>query len=834
MKYIIFGLLALSITPFLIDAQPLNTKSSPQKIDFNKDIRPILNSKCAKCHGGVKRKGGFSILYRSEVLAKAKSGDIPIVVGKPDQSELINRITHSDPDEIMPPSDSELKLSKVEIQKLTQWIKEGANYVDHWAYVKPKKSTPPTVKQKKWISGTIDRYILARLEKEGLKPEVRASKETLIRRLSLDLIGLPPTLEELDNYLKDKSPKATEKIIDRLLASPKFGERWATMWLDLARYADTNGYEKDAGRTIYDYRDWVIKAFNRDLPYDQFTIDQIGGDLLKNPTPQQLVATGFHRNTMRNTEGGVDKEEFRTYAVFDRVNTTWVTWMGTSFGCVQCHGHPYDPFKNEEYYKFMDYFNSSPNFQIIQTPYVIYTKENLKLKKQYDKEIKNLSKFLKYPSKEMKKKVLKSQKIWEVFVLGDSGHSKKKRKKTPKDILKIVKTAAGDRSKKDIAKLEKYYYGISKERRSVLKDINLTKSKINRIKPTVKTLTMKDLPKNKMRETKILIKGNFLDQGKKVKRGLPKSLHAMPKGAPDNRLGIAQWLVSPENPLTARVAVNRYWEQLFGFGLVETLEDFGTQGSAPSHFKLLDYLALKFQNDYKWSMKKIIKEIVMSSTYQQSSKITPAKLAKDPRNILLSRGARVRLSAEQIRDQALFIGGILSSKMYGPGVYPPQPAGMPKTVYNSSGWRTSKGEDAHRRAIYTLWKRTTPYPSMISFDKPSREFCVARRIRTNTPLQALISLNDPVYVEAAKSLASRILKGKKTDEDRIRLAYRISLSRQPKKNELKIMLAFYQGELKNFKKQKQDAKDFAGEPHLAAWTLVGTILLNLDECITKR
>jgi hypothetical protein len=601
----------------------------------------------------------------------------------------------------------------------------------------------------------------------------------------LDLIGLPPTPAEVDAFVNDTSPDAYEKVVDRLLASPHYGERWAKPWLDLARYGDTHGYEKDPRRTIWPYRDWVINALNKDMPFDQFTIEQLAGDLLPNATLDQRIATGFHRNTMINTEGGVDAEEYRVAAVVDRVNTTATVWLGTTLACAQCHTHKYDPFTQQEYYQLFAFFNSNAD------------------KSTSDGDM------LQLPTPEQQ------------AVLDE------------------------------IAKLEAVQ-SRSAALKAVRDQLAEAKKKLNA--EVAKTLVMKDLPEP--RETFVHIRGNFLNKGDKVEAGVPNVLHplAIAEGAPLNRLALAKWLVSPDNPLTARVMVNRIWEQFFGRGLVLTSEDFGSRGEPPSHPELLDWLATEFVRD-GWSMKRMQRLIVLSATYRQSAAVSPALLEKDPYNRLLARGPRVRLPAELVRDQALAVSGLLSRKIGGPSVMPPQPDGIWNSPYSGEKWQTSTGEDRYRRGLYTFWKRTSPYPSFMSFDAPSREFCVVRRPRTNTPLQALTLLNDPVYVEAAQALARRIVIGGDDPMSRAEHGFRHVLARTPTSAEVEALVALYQTEVAHYRQDVNSADAMAGKfdqkqpklekpqetlktkvvesADLAAWTVVANVLLNLDEAVTK-
>lgn len=581
-----------------------------------------------------------------------------IVPGDSAKSRVIARVSHAS--RPMPPTGP--RLTDAEISLLKKWIDGGAGYTKHWAYEKPKRTAyPPT-------ANAIDYFVQQQLQAEKLTPAKPADRGTLARRAALDLIGVPPEPAVLAKYMQGGS---YSEYLDALLASPQYGERWAKVWLDLARYADTQGYEKDSKRTIWPYRDWVIRAFNENLPFDKFTTLQLAADLMPDPSVDDLIATGFHRNTMTNTEGGTDDEEFRDAAIRDRVATTGQVWMGQTWGCAQCHTHKYDPLSHKEFYQIYAFFNQT----------------------------------------------------------ADDDHP------SDRPVLKLTSTAS--------------------------------------------TLVMKELAEDKRRKTRIYDRGNFLTPGEEVHAAVPAAFHKLPEKAPVNRLGFAQWLVSQENPLTARVTVNRFWSRLFGRGLVESEEDFGTQGVGPTHPELLDELALDFQKD--WDMKKLLKRIAMSETYQQSSEVSPELLQKDPANKFYARGARFRLDAEMVRDQALAVAGLLSHKQFGPPVMPWQPDGVWLVVYNGDRWVTSKGEDRYRRAMYTFMRRSSAYPSMMNFDAPTGETCTIRRIRTNTPLQALTSMNDPAFMEAAQRLAERAQK--ESPADPAKRLFELVLLRQPNKAE---------------------------------------------------
>jgi mono/diheme cytochrome c family protein len=776
-------------------AIPSRALSAEAIVDYNRDIRPILSKNCFACHGqdDGHRAAKLRLDRRDTALLPRKRG-AAIVPGVPEKSLLLSRVSATDDDERMPPMQTGNALTKTQIATLKRWIAQGAPYAEHWAFLKPKRWPLPAVRDGAWPRNGLDFFVLARLEKKGLGPMAEADRYALLRRASLDLRGLPPTPQEVEAFANDTSADAYEKAVDRFLQDAAYGERWARMWLDLARYADSAGYGSDPLRTIWRYRDWVIDAFNRNLPYDRFTVEQLAGDLLPNPTLEQRTATAFHRNTMTNTEGGTDDEEFRVAAVKDRIDTTMQVWMGLTMGCAKCHSHKYDPITQKDYYSFYAFFNqTADNDQPDERPTLaVPSAEQLEQNRRIDAGIAALKKQLAAPS------------LVAVRAL----------RRTPIPVESLVLLA-------EIGKLEKSRPAI----------------------PTVPVMV--ELPPKQRRQTHLMMKGNFLNPGEKVEPGLPAAFPPLPKDAPVNRLGVAKWLLAADNPLTARVAVNRYWAALFGIGLVETEEDFGTQGDMPSHPELLDWLATEYVR-LGWDTKAFLKLLVTSATYRQSSKVTTEALAKDPRNRLLSRGPRFRLEAEMVRDQALALSGLLSRKMHGPSVYPPQPPGLWQAAFNGQRtWATSKGEDRYRRGLYTFWRRTVPYPSMATFDATSRETCTMRRIRTNTPLQAFVTLNDPCYVEAAQALARRIVKeGGSTVEDRARFGLQLCLCRPPQAEQIKHVAGLFQSEREHYRKDAKAALALATEPlgplpagmdaaELAAWTVVANVLLNLDAVLMK-
>jgi hypothetical protein len=886
--------------------------SFEKEIDFNAQVKPILNKKCIACHGGVKQQGGFSVLFREEALAKTKSGRPAIIPGNPDDSEFIKRIKSSDPEERMPYKHPALNGEEIDI--LSAWVKQGAKWGKHWAYVSVAATAVPEI-DNAWIRNDLDRFILAKLEENKLKPSNAADKATLLRRVSLDLIGTYPSERLAQSYLNSKDEsKAYDILVDSLLASPKFGERWATMWLDIARYADTKGYESDPNRNIWAYRDWVIKSFNQNMPYNQFISCQIAGDLFPNPTDAQYIATAFSRNTPTNDEGGTNNEEFRTAAVLDRVNATWEGLMGTTFSCVQCHSHPYDPFKHDEYYKFMSYFNNTRD-EDVSAEYPLFKNYNDSLKYQLDNLVNwvkmvsgkqrsdQINLFLKTgqpavnstTADQLGNAVIGNHNINLFFKNSSSARLKlvdlnnvdqlilRYNCTKPNGIMTIHSGSLNGPVikswKVEVTKGNENVI-INFPKQSGIKDVylqytnNSAKNKdefmiffdwfyfnqqfpgkghagyekykktfvdlMNAQVPT--TPIMIENPSSMERKNYVFVRGAWTTKGKEVKMGVPKMLaFAMPENAPQNRMGLSMWLTDKRNPLVSRTMVNRLWEQLYGAGLVETLEDMGTQGIPPTHQELLDFMAYQFMHEYNWSVKKMLKELVMMATYRQDSRVTEELKEKDLFNKFYARGSRVRLSAEQIRDQNLAICGVLSNKMYGPPVMPWQPEGIWFHAYNGSKWNKSDGEDQYRRGIYTYWKRTAPYPSAIAFDGASRIACTPRRIRTNTPLQALVTLNDSVYIDLARKLAVRMEKiGGNTYSGKISKGYEMILFKSIPQNKLKIFEQLYTKALASFKKSKTNVSALMGDkqknykPEQAAMVVVANAMLNLDEVITKN
>ena len=1173
-----------SITSFLLSTGvwlQIASGAAPVPPDFQRDIRPILSAKCIQCHGPdeKERKGGqkgvgLRLDTATGIVADLGDGRRAVVPGEPGKSLLLQRITTTDPDDVMPPPKLGKKLTSHEVELLSAWVKSGGKYAGHWSYEKPKRPTPPDLsaavsafyKQSKSktinassltaeYSAPIDAFILQRLLKEDLLPQPKADRYTLARRVALDLTGLPPSLEEVDAFVNDQRPKAYERFVDLQLAKPAFGEHWARMWLDLSRYADSAGYADDPRRTIWAFRDYVIHALNRNLPFDQFSIEQLAGDLLENPTEEQKKATAFHRNTMTNSEGGTSDEEFRNVAVVDRVNTTFAVWMGTSMGCAQCHTHKYDPIANKEYYQAFAFFNNTEDAdRNDESPLLqFYTEEQKHQRSEWQAELASLEEKLKSPSatvrtgaaqwikdfpaaldwkapkpvaakaksgavlavkedgsvfvgtndaaKDIYTVELRSEQAQQLPALrlealpGDqlpakgSGHAdgnfvltrvratvfppasgqaiaryvrielknqflhlaevqvfsggeniarrgEAKQSSTYADAVAaraIDGNTTGEYDKQSVAHTENendpwwevdlkaahpierivvwnraeagerlkgfrvvaldeqrkvvweksgndapkpsmefalggarelkfshayadfsqtnYDAGsvlndevpksgrmrgwavggssaqphaltllvekpvelaagsrvvVTLEQQSAIKNATLGQFRLSltsdaraaqhvgipaevlaalsaqqrgpaqesllidyyarnlaselktnqtRIASLTKSLAdlkpstvpvMRELDGARRRKTKIQIRGNWQNLGDEVTEAVPAAWNPLPKDAPLNRLTLARWLMDENNPLTARVVANRFWESVFGTGLVRTSEDFGTQGDLPSHPELLDWLATELQAT-KWDVKGFLRLLVTSSAYQQSSKVIPEALEKDPDNRLLSRGPRLRHSAEMVRDQALAVSGLLSQKMFGPSVRPSRPnMGLNAAFGGALDWTTSTGEDRYRRGLYTEWRRTSPYPSMTTFDAPNREICSIRRTRTNTPLQALVTMNDPVYVEAAQALARRMVTdGGASPAGRVRHGFRLVLARFPSEQELAKLTRLHDDAVLEFAKDKTKAASLATDPlgpvpsgmdtvDLAGWTTVANVLLNLDETLMKR
>ncbi len=998
-------------------------------VDFSKEVEPILVKRCSECHGADEQKSKLRLDSRAAAQTPAKSGKVALVPGRPDESELLARVLTADPDDVMPPKGA--RLTSSETDALKRWIEEGAVWPDndasaHWAFRAPVRSAPPTGLQGSWGRNEIDRFILARLEAERLAPQPEADRATLIRRLSLDLTGLPPEWSDVEAFVRDTSDRAYEALVDRLLASPHHGEHMARGWLDLARYADSNGYQVDLARSIWPYRDWVIRAFNDNMPFDQFTIEQLAGDLLPDPTTDQRIATGFNRNTKINDEGGGDAEEYRTKAVKDRVATLGTAWLGLTLNCAECHTHKYDPVTHEDYYRIYAFFNNTTDGGNYSTaPSVAVPKPDLDdtldhLKRRLTKtraDLAALEAGLPVDQEDWEARARKRGEVWRTLALtnmvstggsgytnladgsvlatgvnpiydtitveastsltgiravllevlpdpslpkngpgrwrqtgnfildefaltvepasGDLGrtplvfasatadweqqyyraeHAVDRNPKTgwaigprfgerhflvarlrepegfeggsrltfrfehyhgnshcvgrfrisvatdadeealwpvPDEIRAIVEKSPEKRTSEDAGRLATHFRSSLPEVRRLEREILRLEGRERELEAkTYSTLVIAERGEPEPRPTHIHVRGNFLERGKAVTAGVPEAFPGLPPGVPVNRLGLAKWLVDPSNPLTARVTVNRLWEQLFGTGLVKTSEDFGRQGEAPSHPELLDWLATEFLAG-GWNVKAMQKRIVMSAAYRQSAAADEERLEKDYYNRLLSRGPRFRMDAEMIRDHALAVSGLLNPKVGGPSVYPIQIPNLWKEIgflrpeIGMDEWPVSEGPELHRRAVYTFWRRVCTYPTFATFDAPSRDICVARRPRTNTPLQALAGLNDPTFLEGARVFAQRVIvEGGSTDEDRLRFAFRTCLGRLPTAGETTRLRAFLEQQVRGYRDDLPAAESLvrvgsakgpgdADPRSVAAWMMVANVLFNLDEALTK-
>ncbi|UUO05521.1 PSD1 and planctomycete cytochrome C domain-containing protein [Blastopirellula sp. J2-11] len=1024
----------------MISLSWIHSSRAEEEVDFGADIRPLLSNNCYACHGPDEehRSGGFRLDLEGSAYGEADSGEHPIVPGDVDASEIMARILSTDPDVQMPPPDSNKSLKPAEIAKIRQWVADGAKYELHWSFQPLTKPEPPTVKQTDWPTNSIDSFVLAKLEKLGLSPTDSASKERLIRRVTFDLTGLPPTLNEVDAFLADESPDAYEKVVDRLLASPHYGEHMARFWLDAARFGDTHGLHLDNYREMWLYRDWVIQAFNNNQPFDQFTIEQLAGDLLENPTEDQKIASGFNRCHVTTNEGGSIKQEVETRNVIDRVTTTGTVFMGLTFECTRCHDHKYDPLTMNDFYSMYAFFNSfdynpmdgnvkdhAPTIRMVpsddqqqiaklqqeieqtktkiseQLAAIEYTepdaatptedepavdvvwidddtppgaklhgnlypwqwveapepvfagkRSSKRTSKELDqhyfteatepltiyeddvlftyvyldpadppKEImlqwnngnwnfraywgENLIPFgsdgttsrqhqgdlpalgewvrLEIPVSAIELKPGEKINGWAFTQWGGTVYwdqsgvatregrprvyrslaqwstelAAKKKPTEPKKIVAIAKKEAEKRSEAEQTQLQRYFVEhVFADTREIFTPLQQTiaaneKTIADMTNASPTTLISKE--KDKPVTAYILERGEYDQQGEEIGRATPGMLPPMPADAPLNRLGLARWLVNPEHPLTARVTVNRLWQHAFGTGLVKTAEDFGLQGDPPSHPQLLDWLASQFIAD-GWDVKTMMKRIVLSSTYRQSSKMTPEAIARDPNNRLLARGPRFRLDAEMIRDQALAVSGLLVDQIGGPSVKPPQPAGLWKSVgYSGSNTVQFKADEGHakvhRRTLYTFVKRTSPPPQMSTLDAPSRESCTVRRERTNTPLQALMLMNDPQFVETARALAIRTRKeGGETPQAQAAFLLRLCMSRNPHEQEIAEIVQLVSAAQAHFAAEPKAAEallnvgeippdasiDVAENAEAAAWTLAANLVLNLDEVITKN
>jgi mono/diheme cytochrome c family protein len=841
------GLLGL-VFVCLLTVLPLAAADEAKlKIDFARDIGPLLAKRCTICHGAQQQMSGFRLDSREAALKGGASG-VDILPGKSAESRLIRLVAGLDK-KFMPPMGPHLTAEEVGL--LRAWIDQGLDWSAskpvHWSFQKIQRPSLPAVSNREWPRNDIDRFILARLDKEGITPSPEASKITLLRRVSLDLTGLPPTPEERRAFLADNRPDAYERLVDRLLDSPHYGEKWARYWLDLARYADSDGYEKDRSRPwAWRYRQWVIDALNRDLPFDEFTIQQLAGDLLPNRNLDTLVATGFNRNTLTNREGGTDPEQFRDEQVLDRAATLGTVWMGLTVGCAQCHNHKYDPITQKEFYQLSAFFNTEEEVNI-QAPMPGELGPYLAARPEFDRKKKALLEEYKIPEAQAdyESKLREAatnpghHEDWD-FAYGEFTH-------TVDNARKVLFLDPAKRSEVQQTAILDVFLGscgnlYPKEHCDELK-VREVRTKLNELIARLPPVSYAPvlLENDKPPKTYIHIKGDWREHGEEVQPGTMAVLPPLPTGAQVTRQTLARWLVSPDHPLTSRVAVNRLWQEVFGRGLVFTSEDFGTTGDRPSHPELLDWLATEFLQR-GWSMKQMVRLMVTSATYRQSSNARPDVDAKDPQNTLLARQSRLRLPAELIRDEALYAGGLLDLRIGGRSVRPPQPKGVAELSYAGSvKWEESTGMDRYRRGLYILFQRTVPYPQLMNFDEPNANLACTRRERTNTPLQALNLLNDPVFFEAAQGLAFRIMRESNGPfRDRLNYAYEVALGRPPAAREAERMGKFFDDTSRSLQANPQTVtalfpNRIEGVPQseAAAWVEVSRVLLNLDEFITR-
>ena len=942
-------------------------------VDFSRDVQPILNKHCIACHGGVKEAGEVSFIFRDQVLGKGKSGKTVVEPGKPEASEMIARIITDDPDDLMPQPDHGPRLSDADVETLRTWIAEGAEWGEHWSFTAPQKHETPAVENNTWPLNKIDHFILAKLEGKKLQPSATAKPAEWLRRASLDLIGLPPTVAELDAFesaAKKDYPQAIENETTRLLASSHFGERWASVWMDLARYADSEGLGNDRKRNVWKYREWLIDAFNQNLPYDQFIIAQLAGDLLPEATLEQKIATTFHRLTQANSEGGTDDEEFRLIAAMDRNVTTWEVFQGVSMNCVQCHSHPYDPIKHDEYYNSLKFFNNAQDSdasdggpflpvplesakydaanqlvkkidtleQAIHDHWITRDKPSswhpvtgltassstaelsvvdhqgfaefratdnaksgsvYKLDVQVPKKITSLTAIrLTYLPKDEKKALTdsewgaalnhitvekvgtdsKASPIKLIDVVSDEAHpsynplgslSKKGagwgtyykffRPRHATFVLeKSSAIAPGDTLRLTLKNGGTYLASfpmVAKRGKIALSSdpvwiasqtdpkIVANRAELQQAKKTLKTIPHVNTPVIAERDpaysrvTTFFNRGNWLDKGKVITASNTPAVFPplVSRTEKPTRLDFAKWIASPKNPLTARVFVNRLWLELFGVGIVPTPEDFGSAGVKPTHPELLDTLAVEFATDMQWDIKAMLRSYVTSATYRQSSKVTPELYELDADNRLLARGPRQRLTGEMARDAALVASGLLSRKVHGPPTFPPLPPGVWKP-FSREKWQTPEPGDPerYRRAIYTYWKRSIPYPTFMTFDAPTREMCSKRRMPSNTPIQALAVLNDPAFHECSQILGQRMNNSDaETVRDKIAFGYRAASSKQITPERLTELAMLYDEITEAYQNDQTLQNKLAKTPEEAALTVVASVLLNLDEAITR-
>jgi len=842
--------------------KPEGAAEVPEEISYNQHVRPLLSENCFFCHGPdeAERKSGLRL--DTEAGATGDLGGYAAVVpGSPGDSELWRRVSTDDEADMMPPSDSHRELNAADREILRQWIAEGAPYDAHWSFVPPERPEPPEATPADRIRNPIDAFVFARLEKEGLAPNPPADGRTVLRRLSLDMTGLPPAPEELAAFEKSyrgDPDAAVDAALDRLLDSPHYGERMAMPWLDAARYADSNGFQQDGNRHQWPWRDWVVDAYNDNMPFDRFTVEQLAGDLLPDSSKDQLIATAFNRNHMINGEGGAIKEEQRVNYVIDRVDTTATTWLGLTMACAQCHSHKYDPITHEEYYEFFAFFNNVPEtggrdksvggvgkfgskakVQLARPWMSLPTEEQTEEQRRLQKEIRSLEKEIGGLSDQIDPLRRKWENGFTTAELVD-------RERFPERISKYLRTPEEKRNAGQKRALTEFYlreggHG-KKEWKSLGNRIRQRRDELDKVRASIiEIMVMEEKPPEKRRETHILARGDYQQPTEKVSPGTPAFLPAMGEDLPDDRLGLARWLTEPDHPLTARVAVNRLWQQIFGVGIVKTAEDFGVQGELPSHPELLDWLAVEFVES-GWDVKHVMRLIASSATYRQSARQTEEKRRVDPENRLLSRGARYRLPAMLLRDQALAVSDLLIPELGGEPVYPHQPEGLWSTFsFDKITYpHNDEPEQLHRRSLYTFWRRTLAPPNM--FDSSSRQVCTVKPSRTNTPLHALTLLNDGTYVEAARALARRmVVEGGDAERDRLGFAFELCTGDRPDQAEARHLVNGFEQSLNEFRSHPGQAREYAafgsdeptGAVELAAYTRVAQIILNLDETLNR-
>lgn len=832
-----FALCALSLGASL-------GSSAEEKVSYNQNVRPILSDKCFTCHGPdeTARKEDLRLDLKESFSRKTDMGSPLVSPGNLADSEIYYRIANPEDGDRMPPEDFHLKMSDSEINTIKRWIEEGAVWEGHWAFSPPVKPGLPKLSNTQFPINGIDRFVLNRLNTKNLEPSVPAAKEMLIRRVTLDLTGLPPTPEEVYAFVTDHGDNDYEKVVDRLLSSPRYGERMAWPWLDAARYADTNGYQGDSERTMFPWRDWVVKAFNDNMPYDQFSIWQLAGDLLPDATDEQKLATGFNRNHMINGEGGRIAEENRVEYIFDQLETIGTVWLGMTLNCCRCHDHKYDPISNKNYYQFFDFFNRTTvtgEGGNGQTPPIL-TLTSAKSEKHLadvEGEIRELSRMLRSQKRELKSKQPAWEKEQRALPVTDS------EKGDLSELAKLFTIPSDELSKEQSEELTVQFLSSNDEYRKTNSQLEGKKKTRDNVQKRVpKVMIMEDIAD--LRKTYILQRGIYTQREEEVTANVPSAFGPMPDDTPRNRLGLAQWLMDPQHPLTARVTVNRFWAEIFGRGLVRTPENFGRQGELPSHPKLLDWLAVTFVES-NWNVKSLIRLMVTSATYKQSSIVSSELLSVDPENIYLARAPRFRMPSWMIRDQALYAGGLLSPKIGGPPVKPYQPDGLwSEFSFGNIKYKPDTGESLYRRSLYTFWRRIVAPPMF--FDASTRQTCTVTMNRTNTPLHALATLNDSGYVEAARAFAERLLNlPDATDKERIDTALRISMGRAATTQEIDLLLKTITRLKTDFAADKGAARAYlsVGESEAssdlntvehAAYASLCLILLNTDEALTKE